>query len=38
MAQEGQKVSLYVYDLSEGLARQITSSLCGKTIEGIWYK
>ncbi|KAJ0927078.1 putative PPPDE peptidase domain, PPPDE putative peptidase domain superfamily [Helianthus annuus] len=37
MAQEGQKVSLHVYDLSQGLARQISSSFRGKPIEGVWY-
>ncbi|KAM0071260.1 putative PPPDE peptidase domain-containing protein [Helianthus debilis subsp. tardiflorus] len=37
MAQEGQKVSLHVYDLSQGLARQISSSFRGKPIEGVWH-
>ncbi|XP_076958628.1 uncharacterized protein LOC143634426 [Bidens hawaiensis] len=37
MAQEGQKVSLHVYDLSQGLAKQVSSSFWGKPIEGIWH-
>lgn len=35
--QEGYKVSLNVYDLSQGLARQLSTTFLGKTIEGIWY-
>ena len=30
-------VQLYVYDLSNGLARQLSLSLTGKQIDGIWY-
>ncbi|XP_024394796.1 uncharacterized protein [Physcomitrium patens] len=37
MAQEGWKVELYVYDLSQGLARQLSSQFLGKVIEGIWH-
>ncbi|KAI3742034.1 hypothetical protein L1987_59713 [Smallanthus sonchifolius] len=37
MAKEGEKVSLHVYDLSHGLARQISGSFMGKPIEGIWH-
>lgn len=34
--QEGHKVSLNVYDLSQGLARQLSMTFLGKAIEGIW--
>lgn len=34
--QEGHKVSLNVYDLSQGMARQFSMTLLGKPIEGIW--
>ena len=34
--QEGYKVLLNVYDLSQGLARQLSSSFPGSAIEGIW--
>ncbi|XP_059660268.1 uncharacterized protein LOC132306740 [Cornus florida] len=37
MAEEGQKVSLNVYDLSQGLARQLSTAFLGKAIEGIWH-
>ncbi|CBI37318.3 unnamed protein product, partial [Vitis vinifera] len=37
MAEEGHKVSLNVYDLSQGLARQLSMTLLGKAIEGIWH-
>lgn len=29
-------VKLYVYDLSRGLAKQMSMSLTGKQIDGIW--
>lgn len=29
-------VKLYVYDLSNGLAKQLSLSLTGKQIDGIW--
>ncbi|KAG8389093.1 hypothetical protein BUALT_Bualt02G0193400 [Buddleja alternifolia] len=37
MAEEGNKVSLNVYDLSQGLARQLSTTFLGKAIEGIWH-
>ncbi|KAK1353228.1 desumoylating isopeptidase 1 [Heracleum sosnowskyi] len=37
MAEEGHKVSLNVYDLSQGMARQFSMTLLGKAIEGIWH-
>ncbi|GAB2282029.1 hypothetical protein Dimus_016589 [Dionaea muscipula] len=37
MAEESHRVTLNVYDLSQGLARQLSSSFLGKTIEGIWH-
>ncbi|KAL6953546.1 hypothetical protein U1Q18_033846 [Sarracenia purpurea var. burkii] len=37
MAEEGQKVSLNVYDLSQGLARQLSTTFLGTAIEGIWH-
>jgi hypothetical protein len=30
-------VELYVYDLSQGLARQLSVQLLGKGIDGIWW-
>ncbi|KAK6141669.1 hypothetical protein DH2020_024590 [Rehmannia glutinosa] len=35
--EEGYKVSLNVYDLSQGLARQLSTTFLGKAIEGIWH-
>eukprot|EP00252_Welwitschia_mirabilis_P022066 TRINITY_DN5850_c0_g1_i1.p1 TRINITY_DN5850_c0_g1~~TRINITY_DN5850_c0_g1_i1.p1 ORF type:complete len:291 (-),score=56.73 TRINITY_DN5850_c0_g1_i1:276-1148(-) len=37
MAEEGEKVFLNVYDLSQGLARQLSTTFLGKAIEGIWH-
>ncbi|XAR58718.1 hypothetical protein NMG60_11014214 [Bertholletia excelsa] len=37
MAEDGHKVSLNVYDLSQGLARQLSMTFLGKAIEGIWH-
>lgn len=37
MAEESYRVTLNVYDLSQGLARQLSTSFLGKTIEGIWH-
>ncbi|KAL5102044.1 hypothetical protein RYX36_006371 [Vicia faba] len=37
MAEEGYRVALSVYDLSQGLARQLSMSFLGKAIEGIWH-
>ena len=34
--QEAHKVTLNVYDLSRGLARQLSASFLGKVIEGVW--
>lgn len=34
--QESHKVSLNVYDLSQGLARQLSTTFLGKVIEGVW--
>ncbi|KAF9651564.1 DUF862-domain-containing protein [Thelephora ganbajun] len=31
------RVQLYIYDLSNGLARQLSLSLTGKQIDGIWH-
>ncbi|KAI9484947.1 PPPDE putative peptidase domain-containing protein [Zychaea mexicana] len=33
----GEPVKLYVYDLSNGLARQMSMSLTGRQIDGIWH-
>lgn len=37
MAEDGYKVTLNVYDLSQGLARQLSPTFLGKTIDGIWH-
>ncbi|XWS76107.1 hypothetical protein CRYUN_Cryun01aG0148500 [Craigia yunnanensis] len=37
MAEEGHKVTLNVYDLSQGLAQQLSMTFLGKVIEGIWH-
>ncbi|XP_042518685.1 desumoylating isopeptidase 1 isoform X2 [Macadamia integrifolia] len=37
MAEDGYKVILNVYDLSQGLARQLSTTFLGKAIEGIWH-
>ncbi|XP_041005582.1 desumoylating isopeptidase 1-like [Juglans microcarpa x Juglans regia] len=37
MAEEGHKVTLNVYDLSQGLARQLSTTFLGKAIEGVWH-
>lgn len=37
MAEDGYKVSLNVYDLSQGLARQLSTTFLGKAIDGIWH-
>nr|CAB3237438.1 desumoylating isopeptidase 1-like [Phallusia mammillata] len=31
------KVKLFIYDISKGLARQMSQSLLGRQIEGIWH-
>ncbi|KAL0094869.1 PPPDE putative peptidase domain-containing protein [Phycomyces blakesleeanus] len=33
----GEPVKLYLYDLSQGMARQMSMSLTGKQIDGIWH-
>ncbi|KAK9806614.1 hypothetical protein WJX73_010142 [Symbiochloris irregularis] len=35
--EKGEAVKLYVYDLSNGLARQLSQSLLGKQIDGVWH-
>ncbi|XP_008789441.1 desumoylating isopeptidase 1 isoform X2 [Phoenix dactylifera] len=37
MAEDGHKVTLNVYDLSQGLARQLSTTFLGKAIEAIWH-
>ncbi|XP_038900005.1 desumoylating isopeptidase 1-like [Benincasa hispida] len=37
MAEEGHKVTLNVYDLSQGLARQLSGAFLGRPIEAIWH-
>ncbi|KAI3914245.1 hypothetical protein MKW98_029249 [Papaver atlanticum] len=37
MVEEGQKVTLNVYDSSQGLARQLSTTFLGRAIEGIWH-
>ncbi|XP_078173794.1 uncharacterized protein LOC144567519 isoform X2 [Carex rostrata] len=37
MAEEGFPVKLNVYDLSQGLARQLSTTFLGKAIEAIWH-
>ncbi|KAJ1927931.1 hypothetical protein IWQ60_002487 [Tieghemiomyces parasiticus] len=37
MAESGAPVELYVYDLSHGLARQLSPQLVGRLVEGIWH-
>uniref|UniRef100_A0A7N0URA7 PPPDE domain-containing protein n=1 Tax=Kalanchoe fedtschenkoi TaxID=63787 RepID=A0A7N0URA7_KALFE len=37
MAEDGYKVVLNVYDLSQGLARQLSTTFLGKAIEAIWH-
>lgn len=31
------QVKLYVYDLSNGMAKQLSRQLTGRQIDGIWY-
>lgn len=33
----GENITLYVYDLSNGMARQFGQQLTGRAIEGIWH-
>ncbi|XP_074282982.1 uncharacterized protein LOC141607523 [Silene latifolia] len=37
MEEEGHRVTLNVYDLSQGLARQLSTTFLGKAIEAIWH-
>ncbi|KMT05606.1 hypothetical protein BVRB_7g167470 [Beta vulgaris subsp. vulgaris] len=37
MAEEGHRVTLNIYDLSQGLARQLSTTFLGKAIEAIWH-
>ncbi|XP_010552057.1 PREDICTED: desumoylating isopeptidase 1-like [Tarenaya hassleriana] len=37
MAEEAHRVTLNVYDLSQGLARQLSTTFLGKAIDGIWH-
>ncbi|KAK1935062.1 Desumoylating isopeptidase 1 [Phytophthora citrophthora] len=37
MEAEMTSVTLHVYDLSHGMARQLSPSLLGKTIDGVWH-
>ena len=34
---KGYDVTLYVYDLSQGMAKQFSPALVGEVIEGIWH-
>lgn len=31
------KVTLHIYDLSQGLAKQMSQAIVGKQIDGIWH-
>jgi desumoylating isopeptidase 1 len=35
--EEGERVFLYIYDLSGGLARSLSPSLIGRQLEGVWH-
>ncbi|KAL6641068.1 hypothetical protein ACP70R_019249 [Stipagrostis hirtigluma subsp. patula] len=37
MAEDGYPVKLHVYDLSQGMARQLSATILGKAIEAIWH-
>ncbi|KAG6501547.1 desumoylating isopeptidase 1-like [Zingiber officinale] len=37
MAEDGFKVKLHIYDLSQGLARQLSTTFLGKAIEAVWH-
>ncbi|XP_062200684.1 uncharacterized protein LOC133903360 isoform X2 [Phragmites australis] len=37
MAEDGYPVKLHVYDLSQGMARQLSATMLGKVIEAIWH-
>ncbi|CAN6288001.1 unnamed protein product [Urochloa humidicola] len=37
MAEDWYPVKLHIYDLSQGMARQLSTTILGKAIEGIWH-
>jgi hypothetical protein len=37
MAEDGELVQLYVYDLSGGIARTLSRSLLGQQVDGVWH-
>ncbi|KAJ1295223.1 hypothetical protein BS78_01G207800 [Paspalum vaginatum] len=37
MAEDGYPVKLHIYDLSQGMARQLSGTILGKAIEAIWH-
>lgn len=37
MAEESHKVKLYVYDLSHGMAKQMSQQFLGTQVDGIWH-
>nr|PNR44676.1 hypothetical protein PHYPA_014446 [Physcomitrium patens] len=37
MEEDGEKVYLYIYDLSQGMARQLSTTFLGHSIEGVWH-
>ncbi|XP_015697192.1 desumoylating isopeptidase 1-like isoform X2 [Oryza brachyantha] len=37
MAEDGYPVKLHIYDLSQGMARQLSTTILGKAIEAIWH-
>ncbi|XP_039784026.1 deubiquitinase DESI2-like isoform X2 [Panicum virgatum] len=37
MAEDGYPVKLHIYDLSQGMARQLSATILGKAIEAIWH-
>jgi desumoylating isopeptidase 1 len=37
MTETGEPVHLYIYDLSRGLARNLSQGLIGRQIDGIWH-
>ncbi|XP_066374106.1 uncharacterized protein [Miscanthus floridulus] len=37
MAEDGYPVKLHIYDLSQGMARQLSATILGKAIKAIWH-
>ncbi|CAD6212857.1 unnamed protein product [Miscanthus lutarioriparius] len=37
MAEDGYPVKLHIYDLTQGMARQLSATILGKAIEAIWH-